>query len=371
MPFARLASTVRLAATASLFAALTLACWAQEPPAAPTPQNTSNTAVPVLDYSKPASHFPNPIGPYMARHVAAPNLANTARIDRLMHDGKLYLSLNDAIALALWKTISTSRLQRYNLNIADTDVLRAKAGAQILGVNARRRPEHSRRRRGRHRRRSDPAPAARTSAPAARRRRRRHGRFHRVGFSDRSSPASIRSSRGPSRRTTSANRRPAFSNAVLPGNSCAKHRHGEFAYSRASSGARTFQVGFNNTRDTTNSFFPTSVRSSELQLPVQADTASACRDSDSPPTPASSASPRTTANFLMSPSACRSSTASTRSKTCTGIWSTPTRTRACRTNRCLRAEDAFRHQEAGGDRQPGADRSRPRAEHGRSGPAGW
>src|SRR6266568_624733 len=45
MPFARLASTVRLAAAASLFATLTLACLAQvclaqEPPAAPTPQNT-------------------------------------------------------------------------------------------------------------------------------------------------------------------------------------------------------------------------------------------------------------------------------------------------------------------------------------------
>ena len=62
-----------------------------------------------------------------------PNLANTARIDQLMHDGKLYLSLNDAIALALENNLDIA-IARYNLNIADTDVLRAKAGAQILGV---------------------------------------------------------------------------------------------------------------------------------------------------------------------------------------------------------------------------------------------
>jgi outer membrane protein TolC len=136
MPFARFTSTIRLAASASFFAMLTLACLGQEPPAAPTPQNTPETRpVPVLNYGKAVSHFPNPIGPYTARHVSAPNLANTARIDQLMHDGKLYLSLNDAVALALENNLDIA-IQRYNLNIADTDVLRAKSGASILGVNA-------------------------------------------------------------------------------------------------------------------------------------------------------------------------------------------------------------------------------------------
>jgi outer membrane protein TolC len=87
-----------------------------------------------MNYSKPVSHFPNPIGPYTSRHLAAPNLSNTARIDGLMHDGKLYLSLNDAIALALENNLDIA-IARYNLNIADTDVLRARAGAVILGVN--------------------------------------------------------------------------------------------------------------------------------------------------------------------------------------------------------------------------------------------
>jgi len=136
MPFARLASTIRVATTASLFAILTVTAWGQEQPAAPTPQNTPEARpLPVMDYARPVSHFPNPIAPYEARHLAPPNLANTSRIDQLMHDGKLYLSLNDAIALALENNLDIA-IARYNLNIADTDVLRAKAGASILGVNA-------------------------------------------------------------------------------------------------------------------------------------------------------------------------------------------------------------------------------------------
>src|SRR5712671_239771 len=134
MPFARLALNIRLTIASVLFGALAVASWAQEPPAAPVPQNTPETRqLPVLNYSKPVSHFPNPIGPYRARHLAEPNLANTARIDSLMHDGKLYLSLNDAIALALENNLDIA-IARFNLNIADTDILRAKAGAPILGT---------------------------------------------------------------------------------------------------------------------------------------------------------------------------------------------------------------------------------------------
>src|ERR1700688_1332146 len=138
MPFARIriASNIRLTTAAFLFGTMTIAGWGQEPPAAPVPQTTPETRpLPVLNYSKPVSHFPNPIAPYRPRHMAEPKMANTARIDQLMHEGKLYLSLNDAIALALENNLDIA-IARFNLNIADTDVLRAKAGASIFGVNA-------------------------------------------------------------------------------------------------------------------------------------------------------------------------------------------------------------------------------------------
>ena len=53
MPFARTASYIRLAAMASLWGVLTLACLAQEPqpPAAPTAQNTPEARpLPALNY---------------------------------------------------------------------------------------------------------------------------------------------------------------------------------------------------------------------------------------------------------------------------------------------------------------------------------
>jgi outer membrane protein TolC len=142
MPFARVDRIARLAAAvlsatltiATTLATLTVAVWAQDAPAAPAPQSTSEKPLPVLNYTHPVSHFPNPIGPYTPRRLAPPNLANTGRIDQLMHEGKLYLSLNDAIALALENNLDIA-IARYNLNIADTDILRARAGAQTLGVN--------------------------------------------------------------------------------------------------------------------------------------------------------------------------------------------------------------------------------------------
>lgn len=135
MPFA--CRTLKLLTTALVLTfVLVSVSLAQEPPSAPSAQTGSQTLItPALDYSKPASHFPNPVAPYTARHLAPPNLANTARIDQLMRDGKVYLSLNDAIALALENNLDVA-IARYNLNIADTDVLRANAGASILGVNA-------------------------------------------------------------------------------------------------------------------------------------------------------------------------------------------------------------------------------------------
>jgi outer membrane protein len=124
--------------------AMVVSVWAQDAapvpsaPSAPMPaQSAVSSSKPfdVQEYAKPRSHFPNLIAPYEARHVEPPNLSNTPRIDQFMHDGKLYISMNDAIALALENNLDIA-IARYNLNIADTDVWRAKAGASTLGVNS-------------------------------------------------------------------------------------------------------------------------------------------------------------------------------------------------------------------------------------------
>ncbi len=86
------------------------------------------------NYSKGAPIFPNVFSPYTPRKVPAPNFSNSPRIDQLMQNGKLMLSLDDAIALALENNLDIA-IARYNLPIADTDILRAKAGAATLGVN--------------------------------------------------------------------------------------------------------------------------------------------------------------------------------------------------------------------------------------------
>jgi outer membrane protein TolC len=115
--------------------------WAQESSSAPNAPSqvqkaatTSSQPFDLKEYSQPRSQFPNLLAPYTARKVAPPNLANTPRIDQLMRDGKLYLSMNDAVALALENNLDIA-IARYNLNIADTDIWRAKAGSATRGVN--------------------------------------------------------------------------------------------------------------------------------------------------------------------------------------------------------------------------------------------
>ncbi len=118
--------------TAALFSSTALGQTASPtPPEAPRPQTRQFE---MKDYTKPYSHFPNPFGPYMPHAVSAPNLSNTPRLDQLMQNGKIMLSLDDAIALALENNLDIA-IARYNLNIADTDILRAKAGQATRGVN--------------------------------------------------------------------------------------------------------------------------------------------------------------------------------------------------------------------------------------------
>ncbi len=137
MHLPRLNSAPRLLAGFLMAGLLSTTGWTQ------TSQNATPAALPaapsaqrseIKDYTKPRSHFPNPIGPYLPRHVPPPDLNNTPRVGALIQNGKVMLSLNDAIALALENNLDIA-IARYNLNIADTDILLANAGQSTRGVN--------------------------------------------------------------------------------------------------------------------------------------------------------------------------------------------------------------------------------------------
>jgi outer membrane protein TolC len=85
-----------------------------------------------FDYSNNRS-FPNVFSPYSTPFVPDPRLDNSPRLQDLIVDGKLRLALDDAIALALENNLDIA-VARYNLPIAQTDLLRAKGGGATRGV---------------------------------------------------------------------------------------------------------------------------------------------------------------------------------------------------------------------------------------------
>jgi outer membrane protein len=135
MPLPRLDFFLRRVSAAAVVIMLSTFGWGQDS-AQPAPSSAQTSQPPHFEYknySKSRSHFPNPLAPYEPQHVPAPYLSNTSRIDQLLQNGKLMLSIDDAIALALENNLDIA-IARYNLNIADTDILRAKSGNSILGT---------------------------------------------------------------------------------------------------------------------------------------------------------------------------------------------------------------------------------------------
>ena len=143
MPFSVLHCCGRPLLALVLTGVLTPTCLGQDsqpsspslaPSVPPAAQGAPADSSVLKDYSKPNPMYPNPMAPYESHHVAPPNLANGPRIDSLIQDGKLLLSLDDAIALTLENNLDLA-IARYNSGIADTDILRAEAGGSTLGVN--------------------------------------------------------------------------------------------------------------------------------------------------------------------------------------------------------------------------------------------
>ncbi len=100
-------------------------------------------------------HLHDPFKTYTPVNVPKANLTNSVRLDQCIHDGKLYLSIDDAIDLALENNLDIA-VSRYNLPIANMDVLRTAAGGSSLGVPG----TVERDARGRHAHRARPPPSA-------------------------------------------------------------------------------------------------------------------------------------------------------------------------------------------------------------------
>ena len=72
--------------------------------------------------------------PYRAIQEPANNLTNSTRIEALLRAGNLYLSLQDAIALALENNLDIA-IQRYGPQLADASLQLAQAGGFARGVS--------------------------------------------------------------------------------------------------------------------------------------------------------------------------------------------------------------------------------------------
>jgi outer membrane protein TolC len=143
--------TFSLLCAAGLFVSTS---FAQTTPAAPlpaAPAGTQQSAPPTIAQQaqaaaqpQPASyqgpfnielpHSHNPLAPYMPSTVPPLNLQNSQQLYNLIQEGKLRISLRDAIALALENNLTLASF-RYNFPIAQADLLRTKAGGNANGVN--------------------------------------------------------------------------------------------------------------------------------------------------------------------------------------------------------------------------------------------
>ena len=109
--------------------------------AAPPPQKQASLqgGVPIslglnkFHYTNSPGLWPNITAPYKIWYVNPGALSNSPRLEQLIQSGKLNLSLQDAIALALENSMDIV-VQRYNPWMADASILKTKAGGFGFGV---------------------------------------------------------------------------------------------------------------------------------------------------------------------------------------------------------------------------------------------
>ena len=114
-----------------------VAAGQQELPPEPTPLQTEPLFMrdTPIDYTQPKGpKFSRPFLAYTPKDFPLPRLTNSPRLHDLLKDGSIYLGLSDAVTLALENNFDIA-IARINLDIADTDVLRTRAGGTFRGVS--------------------------------------------------------------------------------------------------------------------------------------------------------------------------------------------------------------------------------------------
>ncbi|MGC2283913.1 MAG: TolC family protein [Candidatus Acidiferrum sp.] len=117
---------------------------AQNPPPNPAPSEPAgadgSSIAPVAslglskhDFTHGPRAFPNILKPYESIHIERPVLTNSPRLDQLIQNGKLEISLQDAVELALENSLDIA-VQRYYPWIADAGILNANAGSSSFGT---------------------------------------------------------------------------------------------------------------------------------------------------------------------------------------------------------------------------------------------
>jgi len=140
--FVRPLTAILLAVVLALgSAAPSVAQSAGQNPSTPAQTTVGTGTVPAVslgmakyNYSRSPKGFPNLIAPYTGANIPSPELANSPKIEQMIHDGKLEISLQDAIELALQNNLDIV-VARYNVWYADTDLLRTAAGSFGRGTS--------------------------------------------------------------------------------------------------------------------------------------------------------------------------------------------------------------------------------------------
>ncbi len=155
---------VRITSAAAILLMQVNLALAMEPASSPSAPANSPASQPMVEAPMPADHLApplslaqamqqaqQPIGTQQPFHVDLPrshkpfaqyrpsdapplDLNNSPRLENLIRDGKLYISLRDAIDLAIENNLDLAYF-RYNFPIAQTDLARTKAGGSVNGVN--------------------------------------------------------------------------------------------------------------------------------------------------------------------------------------------------------------------------------------------